>query len=288
MLGDKKQYKQSHYYREFQLPYEKHIVDSPEYRLYNAVDDTPGPKFVKQDNGLSYLVMDDVVYFIPKYDDDLQQPEGSDVWMICGSIYSGKKRKPEDNHVLSEYMTEKQALLDPKYASLPVKLIMSPENADELELYGKKPPEELFLVKDYAHFTQPLDMRIFAYAEPNAKQIYDTLINTPGLGGRFEIEDDAVRYYGAGGLSIDIYWDRLEIYVEKGTKLKKLCTWYPIIGGTYQMYEDVFSITKKGNMLVVHKQFDRVRVWYMGKKENYPYERDSGNFFEKLYYFEAE
>ena len=67
---EKKQYKKSEYYKEFNLPYKTHRIYTPEYRFYNSMRERTLPiEYVRQEsNGLEYFIYENVFYLFPDFE----------------------------------------------------------------------------------------------------------------------------------------------------------------------------------------------------------------------------
>ena len=63
----KREYRQSHYYRDFQIAYHKNILSEAGYKLYNEAKDKNIPinMIHPSDNGLDYLIAQDSIFLFP-------------------------------------------------------------------------------------------------------------------------------------------------------------------------------------------------------------------------------
>ena len=70
MPRTKKEYISSEYFKDFNLPYKRYLLYSPEYRFYNSIKKRGLPiDYVRQEsNGLEYFVFENILYLFPDFE----------------------------------------------------------------------------------------------------------------------------------------------------------------------------------------------------------------------------
>lgn len=83
MPKNKKEYKNSRYYADFQQKFMTGILYSPEYRFYNsAMRRGLSIKYVKQEsNGFEYFIYNETIYLFPDFE-QIDLDEGEKGWQV--------------------------------------------------------------------------------------------------------------------------------------------------------------------------------------------------------------
>lgn len=125
---------------------------------------------------------------------------------------------------------------------------------------------------------------------PNTtKELYDMMLNTPNLCGKFELVDDTIFWYLFDGIEIEISIGRMDTYFgisrKKSGKIPDgIIHWHP---DCEEIYNDVLNIGLEGNVLVIQKNILYVSVIYSGKEEECPYSPETKRRFGKIFYLKA-
>lgn len=116
--GLRKQYKDSHYYKDLNVPFNSRILDSEAYRFYNSAKNSKLPfKFVRQEsNELEYVIYDNTIYvFFDRENYSIDYNEEKREWEItCDEVIFN----------LEKACNELFSKLDNNAPDLPIKLFL--------------------------------------------------------------------------------------------------------------------------------------------------------------------
>ncbi len=120
----------------------------------------------------------------------------------------------------------------------------------------------------------------------NSQELYQMLMNTQGLRIYPEIKDDIIAWELYEDVFIKAYIDtydtRIDI-VNKNIIHGSYTHWHPDIA---EIYEELVSLGKKGNILVLRKTFSGTEVYYIGNSEKYRFDKNKKWYWGKLIYLE--
>jgi len=281
MPKNKKAYYSSRYYADFKQKFMTSILYSPEYRFYNsAVERNLQFEYVKQEfNGFEYFICDETIYLFPDFE-QLDFDEQENVWQ---ADYDGDW-KPFD---------ECYANLLAKLASAPiypVKLLVERKMFTTLNLNEVDIPDSIFVTWNYENAFQNEESPLKMIIPKNSKELYEMMLQTPDLCGTFELAEDGGNIIWSlhENIRIEIGVDPRDCYLGVSKLLGKvergITHWHPTI---FEIYDEVCSIGKRGNVMVLRSTASSGTLMYSGSKANCPYTPDKKYLFGKYYYLEA-
>lgn len=278
----KRVYKDSPYYADLNIKFTVDSIDSPEFRFYNSAVRRKLPmQYIKQEsNGFEYFIYDKTIYLFPDFD-QLTLNEENTVWE---ADYDGTW-KPFD-----ECYGNLLAKLE-NTCGYPVKLLMERNMIPDPNLQETGFPECVFITWNYESAFENEDSPLKAILPQSSKELYDMMLQTPDLCGKFELSDDKkeIRWNIHENITIVIDAEPQDCYLcvfksLSGKAEKEIIHWHPSIS---EIYDDVLKIGKRGNVLVIRSRVFGDAVLYYGSKNNCPYSRDKKYLFGKYYYLEA-
>lgn len=120
----------------------------------------------------------------------------------------------------------------------------------------------------------------------NTQELYKMLMNTDGLHSPPKIKNDTIiwelydnAYIEASISEYDTIIDVLHDNVFRGSYMH----WHPDIE---EMYEELYTIGKKGNILVLRNYLSGTELFYLGAPEKYRFNKNKKWHWGKLVYFE--
>ena len=125
----------------------------------------------------------------------------------------------------------------------------------------------------------------------NSKELYDMMLDTPDLCGKFELTDnhETIKWHLYENIKIVIGVDPSDCWVgiEKPLFRKienEIFHWHPTAD---EIYDVVCKIGKRGGVLVLRTTAFGGTVLYGGSKADCPYPPDKKYLFGQYYYLEA-
>ena len=123
----------------------------------------------------------------------------------------------------------------------------------------------------------------------NTEDLYNKILDTPLLCGRFELVEKTIFWNLYDGFEIEISIEPPDSCFEIQRRwLKNICIplthWHP---DEDEVYSQVCNIGLKGNVLVIRENWFGVSILYMGDKEKCPYPADKKWSWGKIYYLLA-
>jgi hypothetical protein len=282
MPKNKKEYKNSRYYADFQHKFMTSILYSPEYRFYNSAMHRGLPiKYVKQEsNGFEYFIHNETIYLFPDFDQIDLNEEGN-VWQ---ADYDGDW-KPFD-----ECYANLLAKLEstPIY---PIKLLVERKMFPTLNLNGKDIPDCIFVTWNYENAFENEESPLKMIIPQNSKELYDMMLQTPDLCGTFELNEgnENIEWLLHENIKIELGVDPRDCYFGVSRLLfgnveSSITHWHPTI---FEIYDDVCNVGKRGNVMVLRSTASSGTLMYSGSKADCPYAPDKKYLFGKYYYLEA-
>lgn len=130
--------------------------------------------------------------------------------------------------------------------------------------------------------------------EITTKQLYEKLLEMPDLHSAPQLNGEVIIWKLYQNAYIRAYCDSYDTCIEINgiSAYGPVMHWHP---DEKDMFDELYSLGKKGNMLVVKKSLFGISVFYIGSPENYPL--DDGTPFHfgrkwgdggQLVYFEQE
>ena len=123
----------------------------------------------------------------------------------------------------------------------------------------------------------------------STKELYDKMLDTPDLCGKFELVDKTIFWDIFEGIDIKISIEPPDTLFDIETKLfgkipDPITHWHP---DEEEIYDQVCQVGLKGNVLVIRRNIFGVSILYMGKHENCAYSPQRKWSWGKIYYLEA-
>ena len=280
-----KEYKNSRYYADFKQKFTMGILHSPEYRFYNsAVRRNLQLKYIKQEsNRFEYFIYDETIYLFPDFE-QIDFDENKKYWQVD---YDGDW-KPFDE--CYDNLLDKLDKLE-KITIYPVKLLVERKMFPMLNLNGKDIPSCIFVTWNYENAFENEESPLKMLIPKNSKELYEMMLQTPDLCGSFELTDDGkkIMWYLYENIKFEIGVDLQACYFGVSRLLfgkieNSITHWHPSIS---EIYDEVCSIGKRGNVTVLHSTVMGNSLMYSGNKADCPYLPDKKSLLGKYYYLEA-
>ena len=280
IFKDKKLYKDSAYYKDFNVPFNESIFNRPRYSFYNAMKEKKwNVQYIRQTrNRYEYFIYNGTVHLFPDFN-KLKYDEEKAEWKI---VY--RKNWEEDEGTLENFINTRKKLLDQNIADLPIKVIVPIIMIEGGNLNDEEIIKKLFVVRDYEYAFEEINREILAMPK-NTKELYNALTKTPNLSGSFELINEGLIRWENNDLVLEISEEYLSVDRKNGRLKRNLTHWHPV---GLELYYDVVDITQKGNALVIKTSMGSGGVLYIGKKENSPYKKGKKGIFFEIHYFENE
>ena len=120
----------------------------------------------------------------------------------------------------------------------------------------------------------------------NTQELYRMLINTEGLQSFPKIENDTIIWelYDNACVEASINeYDTIIDIVNRNALHGSYMHWHPSVE---EMYEELYNIGKKGNILVLRKLFAGTQIYYLGSPDKYRFSKSKSWHWGKLTYLE--
>ena len=277
-----KTYKNSAYYKEFGLPFFAECLNSAEYRFFNGFKERNLPvEYIRQEsNGLEYFIYEGILYLFPDFDQiDFDEDVGQ--WQ---ADYDGDWR-PFD-----QTFADLVQKLESRDTNLPVKLLVERRLLLPADLRLVSVPECIFVTWSYDTVFENEDSPLKMLIPSDTKTLYEMMLATPDLCGKFELIDDEIIRWNLFKdyeilMSID---DREGYFVLNKLVAHKhpweITHWHP---ETWDAYDEVCNLGLKGNVMVVDSFLGGQRIKYTGDARKCPYSPDKKKLFGKRYFLKA-
>lgn len=282
MPKNKKEYTNSEYFKDFNLPYKRYLLYSPEYRFYNSIKkrDLPIDYMRQESNGLEYFVFENILYLFP----DFEQIDFNEEKSIWEADYDGDWKPFEDAY---KNLVSK---IDGETDIFCVRLLVERKMFPMTDLNGIDIPDCIFLTWSYENAFENENSPLKLCVPTNTTELFDMMKQTADLCGDYHIADNGNIIWNLyESIQIDIGVDPHDCYLGVNKKVfgkieSGITHWHPTI---FEIYDEVCKIGKRGNVLVIRTLLSGASVLYMGDQENCPYKKHTKKLFGKLYILEA-
>lgn len=275
----KRTYYGSAYYKDLSVPYSKHLLHSPQYRVYNSLK-KQGLYFQFRDsysNDINYFVYENTLYLLENLD-QIQFNENKRIWE---AVYDGDPT-PLDGvyEALSSKVKSQEEVL-------PIKLLVERRLIAETDLRGMELPDYVTLIRSYDRAFQEEDPQLTHIIPTDEKELYDMMGLTPGLCGTYRIAEDNTLIwdlYDKAELHIGVHPMDCTISVHRKGVSKfrnEITHWHCDI---YSVYDEICTLGKPGNVLVIRSSLLGEST-YQGSREECPYKENRNTLFGRVYYF---
>ncbi len=276
----KKEYHQSDYYKDLNIPYKKNLIHSPGYRVYNSLKQKRMEfRFENHSsNIIDYFEYQNTLYLL-KDVDQIRFHEEKRIWK---AVYDG------DPTPLDEVYDAMVSEVRSQGETLPVRLLVERRLVDVTDLRGMEIPEYITLVRSYDKVFEEEDPELILIIPTDEEELYDMMCRTPDLPGEFRLPQE-------GPLIWDLY-EGAELHIEvnpldccisvhrKGiSKIRnELTHWHSDI---FEIYNEICELGKPGNILAIRSTLF-MKATYTGNRKDCPYESGRKSLFRKVYYYE--
>lgn len=262
---NKKEYINSEYFLNFNLPYKRYRLFLPEYRFYNSMKKRKLEVDYKrqESNSFEYFIYKKVLYIFPDFE-QIDFNADKAVWEVD---YDGDWKPFEDayKNLVSKLNGEINVSC--------IKLLVERKMFPLTDLNGIDIPECIFLTWGYENAFENEDSPLKLCVPTKTTELFDMMKQTPDLCGDYHIANNGTIVWDLyDSFQIEIGVDPRDCYLGIDKKIGKIKSgithWHPNI---YEIYHEVCQIGKKGNVLVLGSSVLGTGVLYLGEKENCPY-----------------
>ncbi len=280
------EYKKSRYFADFQKKYAPDVFYSPQYRFYDsAMKRNIGIKYVRQEsNGFEYFIRDGVIFLFPDFLQLGFLNDDNGTWQVlCGGKKEPKKQSFEER--FSELLSKLENPSD-----YPVKVLVERRMIPVCNLNDAEIPDNVFVTWSFENAFENDDSPLKQILPQSSKELYDMMIQTPDLCGKFELVDD-------GYIVWDLFenvWIQMDVspqdgylgFIESahGKSGKEIFHMHPDM---FEIYEQVCDVGTRGNVTVLRTSFVSAEMLYAGRKDMCPYSPNKKFLLHKFYYLEA-
>ena len=278
-VKERKSYRKSQYYRDFQTPYQKADFFQKHVDFYESMKKSDIPFRYEKKDGVEFTVCLETVYLLPAFS-CLCYNEETERWEIFLDEM-GKKRAD-----FGEYLSSVSGKIRETVPDLPIRVLLDMEQFSSPCTSLPDVPKPVFVSDFSAPFEEPFPIKA-ADLPQNAVGLYHLIQTFPNLCGSFSLQaEKETVILGLGEFNFEFVVGEHEcmISVNKTTSGKKK---YLIDWDTQtiaEMIVDIFKIAKEGHLTVIQRNGG---VLYAGVKDACPYLGRKRRFFEKLYFIEA-
>lgn len=120
----------------------------------------------------------------------------------------------------------------------------------------------------------------------NSQELYKMLINTEGLHSLPQIKDDVITWELYDNIRVEASiseYDTIVDILRKNVLHGSYMHWHPDIE---EIYEELYNIGKKGNILVLRKWLSGTEIFYLGSPDKYRFSKSKKWHWGKLIYLE--
>lgn len=270
---EKKQYKKSEYYKEFNLPYKTHRIYTPEYRFYNSMRERSLPiEYMKQEsNGLEYFIYENVFYLFPDFEQIMFNME-TNTWEVD---YDG------DWEPFNSAYERLVSNFEEAMPNTEIKILVERKMIPILDLKEMEIPDCIFLTWSYESAFENEDSHFKMQMPSNTKELLDMMNEIPNICGDFHIAEN-------GNIEWDLYdLYKVELYIEEDEcciDVAGLMHWHPTI---FEIYDEILELGKRDNVLVIRTFLTGASLLYQGNQKECPYDKESKAVLGEIHYLEA-
>lgn len=115
------------------------------------------------------------------------------------------------------------------------------------------------------------------------KNLYEKLIQMPDLQSIPELDGDILIWKLYENAYIRAYCDSYDTCIDIISNNIPLTHWHP---NEEDIFDELYTLSKKGNILVIKKALLGAKVFYMGEPEKYQFNKNKKWHWGKLIYLE--
>ena len=120
----------------------------------------------------------------------------------------------------------------------------------------------------------------------NTQELYRMLINTDGLHSFPQMENDTITWELYDNIYVEASiseYDTIIDIIHKNILYGSYMHWHPDIE---EIYEELYNIGKKGNVLVLRKLLSGTQIYYLGAPDKYRFDKNKKWHWGRLIYLE--
>lgn len=264
---EKKEYKNSFYYKQFKEKFSNGIVNSAEYRFYNSVMHRSLPiDYQRVSNELGHFVYNNTLFLLSYYD-QIEWDEENSKWLIgydgdfldCDNEFSqmlGEIQNPDD---------------------LPIKLLVERRMVTVDDLTDTPLPDDIYVTWSYDDAFLYDDNPFMTKLPFTTLELYETMLNILDLCG------ELIKWRLYDGYLVELSLDEGSGYMSVNRKTG-ITHWHPV---SFELCDTVLKMTSRGNVLVIRSRLFSSKTLYCGKKADCPYSPEQKPFLGKMYFLET-
>ena len=236
--GNIKEYKNSQYFKDFQLPYKEYRLHSPEYRFYNSIKERNiQVDYIKQED-TEYFIYDNTIFLFPDFDQLLFDEENSK-WV---ADYDG------DFLPLEEAYQKIIGKLHNIKKDYPIKLLVEREMCTETNLNKSLIPNYIFITWSYETAFENEVSPLKLIVPETTEQLYDMMKETPDIKGEFHLSDKKIIWNINEKEQIEIGVDPRDCYIGLNKKVAGILYANKTHSHAtiFNVYQEVCKINKQG------------------------------------------
>lgn len=278
----RRKYKASPYYADFGQKFQPFLLNSPQYRFYNAAKrrQLPIDYHRQESNGLEYFIFQNTLFLFPDFD-QLDYSEEKAEWQV----------DDDGNWSSLEKVWQEQLDKLENQDGYPVKLLVERSMLPHFDLSRWLIPSCIFLTGSYEYAFEAEESPQQMIIPQDTKELYERMLKTSDLGGhmKWNEKDGVMEWQLYDNMKLEIYATPGDCRVELKKRLFRnveasVTHWHP---GLFEIYDELCRIGRRGHVLVVRSFWGNASVLYAGRKEDCPYSPGKKCLLGKLYYLEA-
>lgn len=270
---EKKEYKNSFYYKQFKEKFSNGIVNSAEYRFYNSVMHRSLPiDYQRVSNELGHFVYNNTLFLLSYYD-QIEWDEENSKWLIgydgdfldCDNEFSqmlGEIQNPDD---------------------LPIKLLVERRMVTVDDLTDTPLPDDIYVTWSYDDAFEYDDNPFMTKLPTTTAELYEQMLKIPDLCGELELDGELIKWRLYDGYLVELSLDEGSGYMSVNRKTG-ITHWHPV---SFGLCDTVLKMTSRGNVLVIRSRLFSSKTLYCGKKADCPYLPEQKPFLGKMYFLET-
>ncbi len=238
--GNIKEYKSSQYFKDFQLPYKKYRLYSPEYRFYNSIKERNIQVDYKRQEteNIEYFIYDNTLFLFPDFDQILIDEENSK-WV---ADYDGDFQPLEE---ACQKIIDKLHNIQNDY---PIKILVERKMCKETNLNKFEIPEYIFITWSYETVFENEDSPLKLIVPETTERLYDMMKETPDIKGEYHLSHNTIIWNINEKEQIEIGVDPRDCCIALKKKLvsnfyNEKTHYHPTI---FNVYQEVCKINKQG------------------------------------------
>ena len=280
----KKQYKNSRYFLDLQIPFSLKRFYSMQYEFYNSARkrNLPFEYFVQSGNDFEYFVYDNKVFVFPDFC-EVEFDKDKAVF------FAGYKKHKE---LWSDAVNSLREKIEDNTDGLEIKVLVERDMIDAEKINKRNLPENMFLV-DSVGTAFSEDVFPIQKKPRTISALFDWMTEQVNVCGKIELENGSIYWHPYksefyisvffGEKNCDVYLSR-DKWPFFSLIHSVLYHWQVSKGDVCPLIE---SLNDKNNILIIKANLCKVDLLYLGQKEKCPYLPLKKKAFVKFYSFKV-